>query len=72
MAREFASELTGYGIQIISGMAAGVDTSSHLGALDAGGYTAGILGGGNLIAFIRERILTYIRKFVNRRNSIRI
>ena len=29
MAREFASELTGYGIQIISGMAAGVDTSSH-------------------------------------------
>ena len=52
MAREFASELTGYGIQIISGMAAGVDTSSHLGALDADGYTAGILGvlcGGALV-----------------------
>ena len=59
MAREFASELTGYGIQIISGMAAGVDTSSHLGALDAGGYTAGVLGGGIDSIYPRENFNLY-------------
>ena len=45
-ARKFAGELSEAGIQIISGLAAGVDTESHKGALEAGGYTAGVLGGG--------------------------
>ena len=46
MAREFASELTGYGIQIICGMA-------------AGGYTAGILGGGIDSIYPRENFNLY-------------
>ena len=40
-------------------MAAGVDTSSHLGALDADGYTAGILGGGIDSIYPRENFNLY-------------
>ena len=46
MAREFAARLAESGIQIVSGMAAGVDAAGHMGALDADGYTLGVLGGG--------------------------
>lgn len=46
MAREFAKSLAECGIQIVSGMAAGVDAAGHKGALDANGYTLGVLGGG--------------------------
>ena len=46
MAREFAQNLAERGIQIVSGMAAGVDAAGHMGALDANGYTLGVLGGG--------------------------
>ena len=46
MAREFAKRLAECGIQIVSGMAAGVDAVGHKGALDANGYTLGVLGGG--------------------------
>lgn len=46
MARQFAENLARRGIQIVSGMAAGVDAASHMGALDAEGYTLGVLGGG--------------------------
>lgn len=46
MAKCFAEELSKSGIQIVSGLASGVDTASHIGALDGGDYTLGILGGG--------------------------
>ena len=46
MAREFAAKLAESGIQIVSGMAAGVDAAGHRGALDVDGYTLGVLGGG--------------------------
>lgn len=59
MAREFASKLAGYGIQIVSGMAAGVDACSHWGALDVGGYTAGVLGGGIDTIYPRENFNLY-------------
>jgi len=42
MARELAKE----GVNIISGLAYGVDVSSHLGALEANGFTTSVLGGG--------------------------
>ena len=46
MARLFGYRLAGAGVQVISGMAAGIDGCSHQGALEGGGKTFGILGGG--------------------------
>ena len=45
-ARRFASELASRSITVISGMARGVDTFSHEGALKAGGRTIAVIGSG--------------------------
>ena len=47
----FAEELARHGVQIISGMARGVDGISHRGALHAGGKTFGVLAGGPDICY---------------------
>lgn len=39
-----ARELAEAGIGVISGLALGIDAASHKGALEAGGYTLGVLG----------------------------
>ncbi len=45
-AKKFARELTDRGVGIISGLALGIDTESHKGAVENQGYTLGVLGSG--------------------------
>ncbi|MFN4226616.1 MAG: DNA-processing protein DprA [Candidatus Ratteibacteria bacterium] len=46
MAEKFAFELAEFGFTIVSGLARGVDTSAHTGALKANGKTIGVMGSG--------------------------
>jgi DNA processing protein len=43
-ARRLARELARAGILVVSGLARGVDTASHLGAIEGGGHTAAVIG----------------------------
>lgn len=54
IAEKFAKELSRNGICIVSGMAQGIDTAAHVGALKAGGKTIAVLGGGFNHIFPKE------------------
>ncbi len=58
-AYEFAWELAKYGIQIISGLARGIDGISQRGALMGQGKTIAVLGNGVDICYPREHIGLY-------------
>ncbi|MBQ4522749.1 MAG: DNA-processing protein DprA [Lachnospiraceae bacterium] len=54
MALYFARGLAKAGVNIISGLAYGIDKQAHLGAIEVGGYTMGILGCGINICYPKE------------------
>jgi len=56
IAGDFARQLAANDIQVISGLARGIDVSAHKGALLGGGDTFGVLGCGINICYPREHI----------------
>lgn len=61
MARFFGRELSKCRIPIISGLARGIDGMAHRGALEASGYTLGILGGGIDQVYPKENYELFIK-----------
>ncbi len=61
VAKEIATELASAGVQIVSGMARGVDGISQIAALEAGGDSFAILGNGVDICYPREHIDLYMK-----------
>ena len=61
LARKLAFELAQAGVCIVSGMARGIDTEAHLGALDAGGKTLAFLGSGLDVIYPPENLNLYQR-----------
>ncbi len=59
LARDIGKKLAGIGVQVISGMALGIDAAGQWGALEAGGYSLGILGSGVDVCYPRDNIDLY-------------
>ncbi|MDD5934851.1 MAG: DNA-processing protein DprA [Clostridiales bacterium] len=57
----FAKELAKAGVQIISGLAMGIDGYGHMGALQGKGYTLGILGSGIDVCYPKTNASLYHR-----------
>lgn len=60
-AHTLASALSQNGCTVVSGLARGIDTSAHLGALDAGGFTVAVLGCGPDVVYPSENENVYRR-----------
>lgn len=56
VARKLSRELAEFSLNIVSGMARGIDAEAHQGALDAGGTTVAVLGTGIDIVYPREHM----------------
>lgn len=61
MAENISSQLAAYSVNVVSGMARGIDASSHKGCMDGGGKTYAVLGCGVDVCYPRENIELYMR-----------
>jgi len=61
VARKFGAELGRLGYCVVSGLARGIDTAAHDGALSVGGRTAAVLGAGIDIIYPPENLELYRR-----------
>jgi DNA processing protein len=61
VARRLGSELAQRGFCVVSGLARGIDTAAHEGALSVGGRTAAVLGTGIDIVYPPENLALYRR-----------
>jgi DNA processing protein len=59
MAKRFAADLGRRGFCIVSGLARGIDTAAHEGALSVGGKTVAVLGTGIDVVFPPENLALY-------------
>ena len=61
VAKKFGAELARLGFCVVSGLARGIDTAAHDGALSVGGRTAAVLGCGSDIIYPPENLQLYRR-----------
>jgi DNA processing protein len=61
VARALARDLSACGVPVVSGMALGVDSAAHEGALEGGGLTVAVLGGGADVPYPRSKLGLYRR-----------
>jgi DNA processing protein len=60
-AKSLAGELAAKGISVVSGMARGIDTAAHIGAMEGGGRTVAILGSGLECVYPAENLKLFHR-----------